>query len=163
MSIITYMESDKKILLELLNKYNKKKLYKMIEDISNIKIVDMKPIDKTTDKYKMLLKLVNKILISIGKEEIDDLLLFKNIKREILISDTIKQIYSEMEKEIFTVFNKKECGWYLRNSVKYYILSLLRHAAKQVDLEFKFKNQCTHKNMISTHTTLYYFSMQNNI
>lgn len=156
------MDADKETIATLLNKYDKKKLYEMIEEMANIKIVDEKPIDKTTDKYIMLLKLVNKILISIGKEEIDDLRQFKNIKREVLISDTTKQIYSEMEKEIFKVFKKKECGWYLRKNVEHYILSFFRYAAKQLNLEFKLKRSSTHVNMSAVNHTLYSFVMHEN-
>ena len=68
--------------------------------------------DKNSDKYKVSLKLVNKILVNIGKEEIDELTKFVDIDREDIIKDVNMTTLTEMEGEVFQYFDKMKCGYY---------------------------------------------------
>jgi len=70
-----------------------------------------KKVSKDSDKYKVILKLVNKILINLEKPEIDDLTKFINIDREDIIKDINLKTLTEMEAELFPLFNKKKCGY----------------------------------------------------
>ena len=70
-------------------------------------------IEKDSDKYKVLLKLLNNILINIDKQEINDITDFKDIDREDIIKDVNLETLCEMEKELFNEhYNKKKCGYY---------------------------------------------------
>jgi len=113
--------------------------------------------DKTTDKYKVLLKFVNKILANIGKIQITDLREFKEIRREDLIKDVCVKIYNDMEYELFECFDKKKCSWYTRKSVRYYVITFLRSAAKDVGLKLKLHEKCTHKGKLIVKYTIYSF------
>ena len=69
-------------------------------------------IEKDSEKYQVTLKLLNKILVNLGKEEIDDFTKFKDIDREDIIKDINVEALREMEKELFTVhYDKKKCGY----------------------------------------------------
>lgn len=144
------MDKDIEIIKKLLQKYNRKQINEMINNIikeNNNKIIEKKQIDKTTDKYKVLLKLINKILVSIGKKNIDDLTQFICINRDDLISDNVKQIYNLLEKELFNSFDKRKCSWYNRKNVHNYILTFLRAALCDIGLNFKSSHTCKHINM----------------
>lgn len=144
------MDKDTEIIKDLLQRYNRKQINEMMNNIlkeNNKKIMEEKQIDKTTDKYKVLLKLINKILVSIGKEKIDDLTQFKCINRDVLISDNTEQIYKLLEKELFNAFDKKKCSWYNRKNVNNYVLTFLRAAVCDIGLDFKLSHTCKHVNM----------------
>lgn len=152
------MDKDIEIMKELLQKYNRKQINEMMNNIvkeNNKKIIEEKQIDKTTDKYKVLLKLINKILASIGKEKIDDLKQFKCINRDDLISDTVEQIYNIMEKELFNAFDKRKCSWYNRKNVNNYVLTFLRAAVYDIGLDFKLSHTCKHINMKAVNYIFY--------
>lgn len=91
-----------------------------------------------TDAYKISLTFINRILVNLGKNEVADLLEFKDIDRENIISDACKQIFTDLEKELFQQFDKVKCGWYRRNDTKHYILTFLRYMCNQLDLLFSY-------------------------
>ena len=74
-----------------------------------------------TEAYKISLKFINELLINLGKNKIENLLEFKDIDREHIISEASKKIFTDMEKELFKQFDKVKCGWYRRNDTKNYI------------------------------------------
>ena len=55
-------------------------------------------ITKDSEKYKVALKLVNKILVNLGKDEITDLTDFKDIDREDIIKDVNKKALDGLAK-----------------------------------------------------------------
>ena len=69
-------------------------------------------VDKNSDKYKIVLKFVNKVLENINKSRIDDLKDFKNIDRLDFLSESNTKILEEMENEIWKYYNKRTCGAY---------------------------------------------------
>lgn len=91
-------------------------------------------IDKNSEEYKELyakkyniaLKVVNKMLDNMGKEQIDDLLDFKMVNRRDIIKPENKLVIENMEKEIFEVFDKKNCKYYKRNEIQTYPITFLR-------------------------------------
>ena len=91
-----------------------------------------------TKKYNIILKIINKLLKAINKEEINDLLHFKNINREELLPHTNIKLLESMENEIFEVFNKKSLAWYSRTTSKNYVFNFLRNALCEIN--FKFEN-----------------------
>jgi len=92
------------------------------------------------EKYKVILKLINKILVNINKEEIDDLTKFVNINREDIVKDINKQSLIEMESELFPLFNKMNSGYYRKDSVAF-VLSCLRRLLKEIGYIFDFKQK----------------------
>jgi hypothetical protein len=152
------MDKDIETIKELLGKYNRKQINEMMNNIikeNNKKTIEEKQIDKTTDKYKVLLKLINKILVIIGKEEINDLKQFKCINRDDLINDSVEQIYKLFERELFKAFDKKTCSWYNRKNVNSYVLTFLRAAVSDIGLDFKLSHTCKHINMKAVNYIFY--------
>ena len=86
-------------------------------------------ITKDSEKYKVLLKLVNKILNNIGKESVDDLIKFIDIDREDIIKDANTKSLNEMENEIFKHYNKKKSGYYRKTDA--IVLNCLRGLVKE--------------------------------
>lgn len=104
-------------------------------------------------KYIIALKFVNKLLENMGKEEINNLCDFKNIDREDIITDDNKQVAFDMENEMFGPFDKWKCGYYSRNKVKTYVMSVLRGMTQELGLEFQNKAKRVQKdNKCSSHT-----------
>jgi len=117
-------------------------------------------IDKTTDKYKVTLKFVNKILLNLGKEEINDLTKFQNIDREDIIKEVNMQTLKEMENDILDVYDKRACGFY--NKTKSFVLNCLRHMVKELGFTFKpvKKDKCEYREGKSCKRTHYFYSIQ---
>ena len=115
-------------------------------------------IDKTTDKYKVTLKFVNKILVNLGKEEIDDLTKFQDIDRVDLLKEVNKESLKEMEMEIFKYYNKEDCDYYRKTGA--IVLNCLRRMVKALGLQLISKrkdiNQTINgENFRRTHTFYY--------
>ena len=147
---------NKDVLKELMNTHNKQDIFKIVsKEIDSLNIIEEKPIDKTTDKYKMLLELVNKILVSVGKEEINDLRQFKNIDRKHIITDDVRKQIDVMSKDIFKVYDKRICNWYGRYHVQYYTLTLLRHMTTIVGLKLVRRKRNRHEHSLSVTDILY--------
>lgn len=89
-------------------------------------------IDKTTDKYILLLEYVNKILENMNKNPINDLLEFKNIDRLDIIKDDNIKILDTMAPRLFKKFNKDKCGYYRK--VDSIALNCLRGMCKELGL-----------------------------
>jgi len=101
-------------------------------------LVKITKVSKDSDKYKVALKLVNKILVNLGKDEIDDLTKFVDVDREDIIKDVNKKSFEEMEIILFKHFDKAKCGWYKRKKVKNYILTFLRYMCDLIGYEFSY-------------------------
>ena len=99
----------------------------------------MEKVSKDSDKYKVLLKLINKILSNIGKDEIDDLTDFKDIDREDIIKDVNKTSLEDMEKELFAHFDKKKCGYYRKTDS--IVLNCLRGMIKEINYSMTKKQK----------------------
>ena len=112
-------------------------------------------LDKKSDKYKMALKLINKILTNISKDEIDDLTKFVNIDREEIIKDVNKKSFEEMEDELFKYFDKVKSGWYRRKTTKNYILTFLRYMCNDIHLSLTYYELKKQNNKIVKSTMLY--------
>ena len=95
-------------------------------------------VDMNSDKYKITLKFVNKLLENIGYKKINDLTEFKNINRDDIIKNKNKKSLDAMEKEFLKYFDKSDIGWYRKASVDYYILTFLRSVCRCIGLKFNF-------------------------
>jgi hypothetical protein len=95
--------------------------------------------DKNSDKYKIALQLINKILVNLGKEEVDDLTKFINIDRDDIIKEVNKNSLEEMDKEIFALYNKKNCGYYRKTDSL--VLNCLRGMMKEIGFELSYEKK----------------------
>lgn len=101
----------------------------------------MTDIDKTSDKYQIVLKLINVFLVNMKKDKINDLLEFKDIDRKLLMSDKNKNAFTKMENKIYEQFDKTKCGWYRRKTTKNYMLTVIRYICADIGLHFTFKQK----------------------
>lgn len=90
-------------------------------------------------KYNVALKLVNKLLTNMGKDNIDALEDFKDIDRDQIDTLQNKDTIEAMENEIYKVFDKTKCGYYDKKRVSAYPMRLLRGVASQLDIEFSYR------------------------
>lgn len=109
--------------MEVTNKVPKKKVLK-------------EKLPKDSDKYKVILKLINKILTNLEKPEIDDLTKFTNIDREDIIKDINLKALTDMEDELFPLFDKDKCGYYRKTNHR--ILTILRGCLKDMGYNFTY-------------------------
>jgi len=106
-------------------------------ELQNIDNKQDKPkITNGSDKYKVLLKFVNKILVNIDKEEIDDLTKFINIDREDIIKDVNIKALNEMAPELFVHYNKQSSRFYNKSNA--YTLNCLRGLLKEAGFKFTY-------------------------
>ena len=145
MSKNSLMNKLKELKLESLNDLTEEQinvLYKLYQNNKKEeKKANVKPknIDKTTDKYKVALKFINKILENIKKDQIDDLTDFKNIDRLDIIKPENKIVLEEMESEIFKHFSKIKCGYYRKSEAgDNYTINCLRGMIKIIGLKLNF-------------------------
>jgi hypothetical protein len=96
-------------------------------------------------KIRVLLEIINKILVAIGKKEIKDLCNFVNIRRDELLSEEIKDIINKLKKYVFedVGFNKKECK-YQPSKAKYPHFAILRGIIKECGYELISTNKTKH-------------------
>lgn len=137
-------------------------LYKLYQDVVKKQEEEKKNIleelDKNTaKKYKIGLKIVNKILENIGKSQIQDLTEFKHIERVDLLKQENKDVLLEMDDEIFSLFDKIKCAYYRKTDN--YVLNFLRGMCKELDLKLTSHKKDLYKNNYRyTHT---YYSIKN--
>ena len=129
----------------------------IINKLYNDHIVDSaikkKDVDKTTDKYKILLEFVNGILKNIGKEEINDLRDFKDIYREDILKEENKELLISMQKRLFKYYDKSQCGYYRKT--KGFTLNILKGMCKEVGLNMDRKRKQTSKKCVVKEFLLY--------
>lgn len=93
-------------------------------------------------RYKTLLKIFNLILQNLNRinktdyyQPVTDLRQVKEILRSQLLDPTNMAIIAAMKKSILKYFDKKDVGWYKRNTYKNYTLVFLRKSLKNIGLE----------------------------
>lgn len=95
-------------------------------------------------RKRVLLKILNRILVEINREEITDIKQFVDIRREEIIKIDILSILQSMIREFFAYFEKPKCGWYRRKLVKNYIIIFLKGACESI----KYKLISTKKDVL---------------
>lgn len=112
--------------------------------INDINTVDNKRVGKDDIKYIVLLKLLNAILVNLGKEKIDDITQFVDISRKDIANPVNILSLEAMEKEIFPLYNKTACGYYKKNA-KGFVFNCVRVMVKTIGGQIECK-----KSKIST-------------
>lgn len=149
-------DRDAFILKGFVRRYGQKLLESEIEKITDMNETslsrhDIKDddvttvIDTSTQKYKILLEIINNILANSGKEHVDNLCEF-SIRKNTLINEKNMSMFSEYEEKLFEYFDKTKCGWYKKRHVKNYIITFLKSALKDIGLKLISIEKSTHKN-----------------
>ena len=113
--------------------------------------------DNTCTKTKLALELVNDILETINKPSINTLEDFKDIDRELLITDQVLQMITKYEPKFFGPFSKIKLKYYHKNIHKNYQLSFLRGMAQELDYKLGSKTYKKQENTVVKTTQLYSF------
>lgn len=119
-------------------------LNEKIEKLENKIIIEshqIKPENK--EKYDVILKIVNNILLMNDKPNIKQLIDLKNIERELFLNINIDEVITKYKDEIFKVgFTKVQIRWYMKSKIKNYILTFLKYACDDIGLDFRSKEVC---------------------
>ena len=120
----------------------------------------MATINKNSDQYRVTLKLVNKILVNLNKDEIDDLTKFVNVDREDIIKECNKISLIAMESELFPVFDKRTSR-YDKQTSNSFTLNILRSFTKVIGhkMPYKKKDVCCFIENKSYKRTHYLYSI----
>ena len=97
--------------------------------------VKQKIIYTTTEKKERFLMFLNWILQKLGKDKIDDITEFKDIKRSELDTIDILGLEDEWVNLLFPVYNKANMIYYEKEKKKRYILTLLRQGCKPLQTQ----------------------------
>ena len=118
-------------------------------------------IDTTTNKYKILLLFINKILLNIDKEPITNLTQFKNINREDIILPKNIPILEDLAPELFKQYNKKQSGYYRKS--KNIVHCVIRNLVKELGMSYcsEKKNIHTREKKRSYVKTQSYYTIKN--
>lgn len=116
------------------------------------------------DKNEILLKVLNNVLKSMGKPEIDKLEDFKDIDREWIATAKNDQMLLDMENELFGPFDKAKMRFYKRKEPKNYIMTFLRRAATECGFQYNYyKKDITElKDDKKFHRTHNFYSLKKN-
>jgi len=123
--------------------------------------ISEKIVDKSSLKYKVLLKYVNAILLNVtGKSQITDLTNFKDIDREDIIKEINKKVLIDMEQDLFKHYDKIRCGFYRKT--KGMPLNCLRCMCKELGLLLTFtkKDVCEKVNDKHYRRTKYFYRIK---
>ena len=102
----------------------------LIDNIKN------KAIEKVQQKYNILLKFINKLLENMNKNNIDIITDFKEISREELIIEDNNRIFNDMKEEIMTSFNKYKLKYTQEDTIKTYIITIIKLMCEELELRF---------------------------
>ena len=153
---LKYLELDKKttkkdISDKILEELYQNKIKKHAEEKgklpTNIRIKKSQytKLDKTNEKYILTLKFLNDLLKAIGKEEIDDITNFKEVRRDDLLTDSCQKVFDNHISEICKVFGKSQIYYRNKDSVDNYLISLIKYMIKLIGYQFVFKTKINKK------------------
>jgi hypothetical protein len=96
-------------------------------------------VNKKSEKYKILLKLVNQILVNIGENPIKQLTEFKDVDRLKLIRDVNNNTLDDHATVFCEHFDKWKIG-YMRKTDNL-VLNVIRGLCKEINLKFTAKRK----------------------
>lgn len=139
--------------IQFVNENDLKDMLKIINNMLN------PPAETKGDKMKrVMLEIINKLLIAMNRNTVNDICEFKNISREELMDDTCAKILIGNRNYIFANgFSKHECQFYQKKVVNVHF-SMLKGMLKQTGYVLSSKNQ---KKMINnTQKTITTYNVQ---
>ena len=94
-------------------------------------------VDKNDDKYILVLEFLNAILVKIGKEAIDDITKFKDIKRDDLLKPECTQVLSQYLDKIIKQFGKTKILYDKKDKINNYLLTVIKSVVANCGYQFK--------------------------
>jgi hypothetical protein len=126
------IDNDKlNLLVNIINKIN---CDEQIRSIEHILINKKKDDDLNIQKKKVLLEYINGIMNNLNKKPINRLTDFNNITKNELLYDSNRLLLINMSDRLFTLFNKKRCGFYRKTDNL--VLNCIRGMCKEIDMRF---------------------------
>lgn len=108
-------------------------------------------------KQKLLLEILNEILVHLGKDPIQNINNFKNIKRTDISSNECKQIVLNKRQEIIrTGFKKNIYGFYNSSGLKNAHINVLKNMCKELGYQICSARQEKMIKGVKTSTTYYF-------
>lgn len=98
--------------------------------------VNVNLVDKSSEKYKLVLKYVNMILEKNNVTCINDLTEFKEVNRKILTNESNKKVFEYLEDDIIELFGKTSIKYYAKEKDNY-IFNLTKYLCNSLNLKFK--------------------------
>ena len=91
---------------------------------------DIIKISKNEQKYIIILKFINAILTVLGKNNINDITGFKNIRRDELLKPECRAVLDQHLDNIVAVFGKTNILYDKRFKIKLYTLTVIKRTSK---------------------------------
>ena len=98
-------------------------------------------INKNNEKYILTLNFLNALLTSLNKEKIDDIIKFKDIRKDELLKPECKQILENYLDKITAQFGKVKLNYRHRHNFKNYIITIIKHIVTVCGYTFKPLNK----------------------
>lgn len=95
-------------------------------------------------RKEVLLKLINKLLVNMNKEEIGDLTEFVNIPREDILTPQNNKTFDDMVTEIYGPFNKTKTSYYNNKKTKGRVVNIVRLMCRDAEYKFNSKRKETY-------------------
>ena len=95
--------------------------------------------NKMGEKYQVLLKYLNRLLVNMGNNPIQDVRDFKNIKKNDLLTEENDKVFEDMKEEIYRYYGKYNLRYDQKNTIKNYMLTLLKTMCGELFLNFYSK------------------------
>ena len=95
--------------------------------------------ERTTNKYNVLLKLLNKILVRTNHPVITDIIQFHNIDIDDILKEGNDKLIEEMEPEIYKYYDKEDLNGQ-KPQIKHNIIILIKLMCEDIDFQLKSKS-----------------------
>ena len=130
---VKYIENN----LRYINDTNIIEIEEIMNDANNDQIEET----DEEKKKRIVLEIINKLLVAMNKDEINDLCKFKDIHRDDLINDVCKNILEENKTYISdNGFDDLHCSMY-EARLKYPQISMLKYILKKINYDLKSKSK----------------------
>jgi hypothetical protein len=117
----------------------KKEQEEMNKRCQHIKDAKGNKIPISDPKYKLGLKFINALLVKLGKDKIDDITQFKDIRRDNLLGDGSKEILNEYIEKLAFNFGRTKLQYNKKDVYDTYVLSVLRSITTILGYKFVTK------------------------
>lgn len=102
-------------------------------------------IDKNDGKYIITLQFLNALLTVLNKDNIDDIIMFKDIKRDDLLKPECNAVLEDYLEKLTKQFGKIKLRYRRRNNTKNYIITIIKCLSSICGYTFKSYNHQTVK------------------
>jgi len=124
--------------------------------MATLEYVKNKSIDTTIKKYDILLMFLNALLTKMGKHQITDVLDFKLIRRDELLTQENEDIIEEHKDLIHAFYSKHNTKYLQKKSVKNYLLTFLKALTNELNLDLGSTTIITRVSKTQTKTSVMY-------